>query len=279
MTFVPPGWYPDPWGVAGWRWWNGRQWTPYAGGPLPSARAVEAAYPHDHESAQVAAWPAVAVGILGAVVLSGTGAAVADRLGGPDVVGGVIGVWTALIVAIVMAARTRSLPVRRLFAPPRTPRDWFAALGVGVGGGVALRILSSIAGSPLLHWVKEEARTRAPIDGLDVSGTRAIVLAFLAICVMAPLLEELFFRGVLLPTLARRLPVQGAMVVQALVFALLHLSFGIGVATAAYTVVVIGVAGYGLAFLRVQTHSLVPSVLAHGTFNAIALLVIVARVN
>ncbi len=24
-----PGWYPDPWQVARWRWWNGAQWTAY----------------------------------------------------------------------------------------------------------------------------------------------------------------------------------------------------------------------------------------------------------
>ncbi|MEZ5412655.1 MAG: DUF2510 domain-containing protein [Acidimicrobiales bacterium] len=22
-----PGWYPDPWQVAAWRWWDGRTWT------------------------------------------------------------------------------------------------------------------------------------------------------------------------------------------------------------------------------------------------------------
>jgi hypothetical protein len=24
---MPPGWYPDPWGAAGQRYWDGRQWT------------------------------------------------------------------------------------------------------------------------------------------------------------------------------------------------------------------------------------------------------------
>jgi membrane protease YdiL (CAAX protease family) len=220
-------------------------------------------------------WPAVAVGILGAVVLSGIGAVVSDALGAPTVVGGLLGVWTALLTAVVIAARTRSLSVGRLFVAPRTARGWLAAIGTGVGGGLALRIVSSIAGSPLIHWVREESRTRAPIDGIDVSGRTAVILAFLAICVGAPLLEELFFRGVLLPTLARRLPVKWAMVVQALIFATLHLSYGIGVATAAFTVLVIGVAGYGLAFIRVRTRSLVPSVVAHSTFNAIALVLIV----
>jgi protease PrsW len=28
---APPGWYPDPWRAAAWRWWDGRQWTGHAG--------------------------------------------------------------------------------------------------------------------------------------------------------------------------------------------------------------------------------------------------------
>jgi membrane protease YdiL (CAAX protease family) len=277
---VPPGWYPDPWQVAGWRWWDGQQWTAHAGGPVPYALPpTPPAYPNDDESAHVASWPAVAVGILGAVALSAIGAYSFDALGAPAVLGGLIGVWTSLLVAVALAARTRSLPVRRLFAAPKTFGAWCGAIGIGVGGGLVIRIASGIAGSPLIHWVQEESRTRAPIDGIDISGTTAVLLAFGAICVGAPLLEELFFRGVLLPTLARRLPVQPAMVVQALVFATLHLTYGIGAATAAFTILVIGVAGYGLAFLRVKTHSLVPSIVAHATFNAVALAAAIWLVN
>ncbi len=29
---VPPGWHPDPWGVAGLRYWDGRQWTGHVSG-------------------------------------------------------------------------------------------------------------------------------------------------------------------------------------------------------------------------------------------------------
>lgn len=33
----PPGWYPDPVDPRGWRWWDGRAWTPYATGPASTA--------------------------------------------------------------------------------------------------------------------------------------------------------------------------------------------------------------------------------------------------
>ncbi|MFW2380894.1 MAG: PrsW family glutamic-type intramembrane protease [Acidimicrobiales bacterium] len=29
---TPPGWYPDPWGITEWRWWDGWAWTPHVSG-------------------------------------------------------------------------------------------------------------------------------------------------------------------------------------------------------------------------------------------------------
>ena len=40
-----PGWYPDPYGGAGLRWWDGVQWTQHVAGPVPAAAAyAPAAY-------------------------------------------------------------------------------------------------------------------------------------------------------------------------------------------------------------------------------------------
>jgi hypothetical protein len=33
----PQNWYPDPWGIAPWRWWDGAQWTPVLYGPYGEA--------------------------------------------------------------------------------------------------------------------------------------------------------------------------------------------------------------------------------------------------
>jgi RsiW-degrading membrane proteinase PrsW (M82 family) len=37
---VAPGWYPDPWRVAAFRWWDGRVWTPHAVSPTPAPGAA-----------------------------------------------------------------------------------------------------------------------------------------------------------------------------------------------------------------------------------------------
>jgi membrane protease YdiL (CAAX protease family) len=269
---APPGWYPDPWGVAAWRWWDGWQWTAYAGGPvLAYARpAPEPQYPDDDESARVVCWPAAAIGFIGAFLFATVLGGLVD-VSALTLTVSVVGVWGSVVAAIVLASRRHHLPIRRLFVAPKTFGAWWAAIGIGIGSGVVLRIASAIIGSPFVRWVQEEQRNRAPIDGFELSG-RTLLVAFLVICVGAPLFEELFFRGVLLPTLVRRMPVQVAMVVQALLFASLHLSTRMGIASALLTFTVVGMGGYGLAFIRVKTHSLVPAIVAHATFNAIALM-------
>jgi membrane protease YdiL (CAAX protease family) len=268
---IPPGWYPDPWGIAGWRWWDGVHWTAYAGGPVPyPLPAPDPPYPHGDRAATATSWPAVVLGLVGAIVLSFLGAAAAEALGWAEVVGALVGVWAALGTAVALAARRHGLAVHTLLAAPRTVRGWAALIGVGFGWGIVIRIASAIAGAPFVNWVEDEARTRAPIEGTEVHGTLAVTLAVLALCVGAPLLEELFFRGVLMPTLARHLPLRATVVVQAIVFAVLHLTTDFGPAAALLTVAVIGVAGTGLGLLRVHTRSLVPPVVAHSTFNAIA---------
>lgn len=35
---VPAGWYPDPSGSGGWRWWDGRMWTPHVSAPVKDRR-------------------------------------------------------------------------------------------------------------------------------------------------------------------------------------------------------------------------------------------------
>lgn len=41
----PPGWYPDPSGVSGQRYWDGNRWTEHVSGGLPPAPTVEPARP------------------------------------------------------------------------------------------------------------------------------------------------------------------------------------------------------------------------------------------
>ena len=93
-----------------------------------------------------------------------------------------------------------------------------------------------------------------------------IVNAFLII-VLAPITEEMTFRG-LGYTLLERFGEWWAIVLVGIAFALVHgLVEGFPILFAF---------GAGLAFIRARTGSIYPTILVHGTFNAFSLITAVA---
>ena len=78
---------------------------------------------------------------------------------------------------------------------------------------------------------------------------------------LAPLFEEVIFRGALLPVLAKTFGNTWGIVISAFAFALAHLSVG-----ELPPLVVLGV---GLALLRLTSGRLFPCVLMHALWNGI----------
>ena len=87
----------------------------------------------------------------------------------------------------------------------------------------------------------------------------ALVLLALTAVVLAPLFEELVFRGVMLPVLARWLGRGWGVVLSGLVFAVAHLSIG--------ELPPLLVLGIGLAMLRLSSGRLLPCVVMHACWN------------
>ncbi len=119
---------------------------------------------------------------------------------------------------------------------------WLMNLLVGDQGG----------SNPLLELV---LRSRDPI---------ALGLLILTTVVLAPLFEELVFRGALLPVLTREVGVFWGVLVSALVFAMAHLSVG--------ELAPLTVLGLGLALLRLSSDRLFPCVLMHSLWNGVTFL-------
>lgn len=94
------------------------------------------------------------------------------------------------------------------------------------------------------------------------SGAAALVMDLMTGAVIAPVAEELLFRGLVFGGLAQRMPVAVAATVSALLFALSH---GLGV------VAPIFVLGLGLAWLYRRTGTIWAPIMAHGVVNAISL--------
>ena len=104
----------------------------------------------------------------------------------------------------------------------------------------------------------------------SLSGSR-ILLAFIAVVIVAPLAEELFFRGFLYQALRKWRGVAQATVLSALLFAVAH----------GHPLLIAGIFPLGiiLAYVFEKRNSLTATIATHAFFNGISLILIVAFEN
>lgn len=172
-----------------------------------------------------------------------------------------------LVVGLFAAALAPREPVQ---VGPRLDTPKAVALGMFYGITGAARIASLLA--ILVAAFGLPMRTASEAFGLDPSwGALGIGLFVLATVVVAPLAEELLFRGILLPWLARWMQPGAALAWTTAVFALGHLYYGAGVLI---------IALYGLVFgwARLRTGRLRASIALHAMLNgATAVTLLVTR--
>jgi membrane protease YdiL (CAAX protease family) len=102
-----------------------------------------------------------------------------------------------------------------------------------------------------------------PVERM-VAGRWSLALVGFFAVVLAPLFEELFFRGFLFPLLARSLGAWLGIVLSAAPFALLH---GQQYQWSWQHIAVIGLAGFVFGFVRYRTDSTAASALVHAGYN------------
>jgi uncharacterized protein len=95
-----------------------------------------------------------------------------------------------------------------------------------------------------------------------------LIMLLLGVAVVAPIVEELFFRGMLYPLLRRRLPGWLAIVANAAIFAALHFI--------PILLPILFVMGLLLTFVRARTNSVIPGMLIHALNNTVFVLAIYA---
>ena len=88
------------------------------------------------------------------------------------------------------------------------------------------------------------------------------ILAFLSLVIVAPVAEEILFRGYLLGKLRKYAPVWLAVLITSLLFALVHFQWNVGIDVFALSII--------LCVLRITSGSLWPSILLHMLKNGIA---------
>ncbi len=92
----------------------------------------------------------------------------------------------------------------------------------------------------------------------------SFIFLFVTTTLLAPLFEEIIFRGILLPTLSRDFGIILGIIVSAFIFALAHLSVG--------EMPPLFVLGIGLGITRIASGSLLSSVIMHSLWNGLTFL-------
>jgi hypothetical protein len=168
----------------------------------------------------------------------------------------------------VLLLIAKGLPKRELFAL-RRPRSWPRALGLAVLALVAI-YLGSLAYTGFLSLLGDfdptEEQGLVP-DEWDSSRAAPFVAFFLAVTILAPIVEELTYRGLGFSLFAPY-GVVLAVIATGMLFGLTH-GLLVGLPVLAFFGIVV-------AWLRARTDSVYPGMLLHGTFNGVALLVAVS---
>lgn len=102
----------------------------------------------------------------------------------------------------------------------------------------------------------------------------ALIFAFFAVIIMAPLIEEFLFRGILQTYLKKRVGAISAILLSAFTFSLFHFSPGQGMGNISL-ITALFILGCFLGFLYERQKSLWASIGLHMTFNAISALRII----
>ena len=97
------------------------------------------------------------------------------------------------------------------------------------------------------------------------SGPVALGMAVASTVIIAPIAEELMFRGYVLDSIRKMHGDWVAVVISALIFGLVHFE--------PYTIGLAAIGGLIYGYLRVRTGSLWPSIIGHMLWNGIALVV------
>jgi membrane protease YdiL (CAAX protease family) len=198
---------------------------------------------------------AAAVGIVMALGGSPRSLGAALAVGTPGYLASVIGTLAGQ-VAVVGFARARAADLG--FRLP-SPRGWGLGLAAG-GGGLLLSGVMTLVADRLGEGLEDQGI----VENLRDAPPESAALLLLFVTLLAPVSEELVFRGYLQAAFGERLGRRAGIVFTAVLFGLFHLADP-------WVVPPIVILGLLLGAARARTGSVWPGVLGHVLNNAVAL--------
>jgi membrane protease YdiL (CAAX protease family) len=268
-----PGWYADPWRWAWYRWWDGYRWTPYVYGQYGPVAAPPREFVPKGPGIKGGGIAAIGIGagFLGSIAVAiAFYAAGSGHLDARDpwyMLVSQLALWVGFLGAVVVASwrnGTHSLARDYGLSWPTWPD-----LKTGVAGGVLGRLPSAIVLILIVIATNGFSTANAAgrqIDGLTPEGTAGWVVTGLFLVVGAPFVEELLFRGLIQGAFTRRVGATPAIFITAIIFSFAHV-----LNEGPFAPLVLFPAALILGYLRHRTGRLAAGMVAHSTFNAIAL--------
>ena len=180
-----------------------------------------------------------------------------------------IGLWTGMVGACVLASRLKG--AGRLSDDFGFRARW-PDVGLGAVVAVVVQLLLLPGLALLLRPLLGEPEVSGPVRELVDEARGPAYLGLVAsVAIGAPIVEELFFRGLLLRSLQRRFPTGVAVAISSVAFGLAHF-YPLPLRGVILVMISLSVFGAVLAGLAVRTGRLGPSIVAHATFNLFTIL-------
>ncbi len=165
----------------------------------------------------------------------------------------------ALVAAAILFARLSGPVFARHFGLRPTP--WLTGLAWAFAAYAAFIVIAAIWGA-----IVQVDNTDELLDDLGVDeSTVALVASLVLVCVLAPLVEEFFFRGFFYPALRNWRGVAPAAIITGLIFGLIHAG-----SSPVEALLPLAVLGILLCLLYEKTGSLYPCIALHAVNNSLA---------
>jgi len=267
MMPSPPGWYPDPWMPSNLRWWDGARWTYHHVVPAPPPPAPITPLPLP---AAIGAVLAVVIPIVISWPIAG---ALEDR-DVPDFL---------LILLATVLTYGPGLWWWRVASQRYGTGQLRADVGLSVKkvdfGWGPLSWLSCVAAQATVFGLvlAFDIPFTSNIEGGSDSGNdlSRVIPAIVLIVLIAPFVEEIIFRGLVLRGLLSVTRPWVAVAIQGVVFGCVHFDPDRGAGNIGL-VMVLSAAGVMLGGTALLVKRLAPSIMAHMIINGIAVTVALA---
>lgn len=208
----------------------------------------------------------MAASILGAVYAGARGLDQAESEG--DLGFAVVtsaGLWVGFLVLPIVWSLGRGGPARVVGLSVR-----WVDLPAGLAAGVASTVVTALVSSVLLTKDQQDALEAKAVELVDrAQGPVAVGVLVVMLCVLTPIAEETFFRGMLFGSVRRLMWPVAAVLVAGSAFGPVHYAAGTPGRVLAVELSLLGLFGVVLCALALRTGRLGASIVAHAVFNGI----------